>query len=73
MNFGGDSKVSYLKLFGTGNQDQELEVVFQEPAKVSFWLSDQSFGLPASVGRRPEGSIAGDGSDIIQVTRKFEL
>jgi len=73
LNLGGDSKVSYLKLFGTGNQDQELEVVFQEPAKVSFWLSDQSFGLPASVGRRPEGSIAGDGSDIIQVTRKFEL
>ena len=43
------------------------------PFGISFWLYDQSDGLPSSVSPRPSDLMAGEGSDAIMVARKYSF
>jgi hypothetical protein len=62
-----------VKLFGMKADFTELEFTFSQSSKVSFWLMDQTFGLPNLISPRPDEFMAGAGSDETLVCRKYDL
>jgi hypothetical protein len=62
-----------VKLFGMKADFTELEFTFSEPSKISFWLMEQTSGLPSLVGPRPDEFMAAANSDETLVCRKYAL
>jgi hypothetical protein len=63
-----------VRLIGLRDRTTAIELTFRSNAKVSFWLEDESSGLPASApGLRPPQFLAGYGSDVTVVCRKYML
>src|SRR5436305_914453 len=61
-----------LVLYGMGTQGADVEFTFKASAGVSFWLGDQSLGLPDK-RQRPAGLMAAQGSDETIACRKYTL
>jgi hypothetical protein len=61
-----------LRLWGWQDKNVELELTFRDPQKLSFWLVDQTFGLPTMLNPRPAGLMAGEGSDVTVIVRKYD-
>ncbi|HTF67338.1 MAG TPA: hypothetical protein VK638_32130, partial [Edaphobacter sp.] len=66
-----DSELRPISLLGFGAEGTDLEVTFKRPSRISFWLMDQSYGLPTEPTPRPNDLIAADGSDLTFVCRKY--
>jgi hypothetical protein len=62
-----------INLAGMDGSGIDLELFFKAPFGISFWLYDQSDGLPPSVSPRPSDLMAGEGSDVIMVARKYSF
>lgn len=62
-----------IYLAGMDGSGIDLELSFKAPFGISFWLYDQSDGLPSSVSPRPSDLMAGEGSDVIMVARKYSF
>ncbi|HEY2499594.1 MAG TPA: M28 family peptidase [Candidatus Angelobacter sp.] len=62
-----------LTLSGMGVSESDLKFVLRTPSVVSFWVMDESPGLPGSVSARPANFIAWYGSDVTLVCRKYTL
>ena len=62
-----------IVLFGIPATGVDLEVRVKGNSKITFWLLDQSAGLPENVSPRPNNVIAGDSSDVTIVCRKYSL
>jgi hypothetical protein len=60
-----------IALFGMGAKSTNLELTLKAPASSYFWLTDQSFGLPAGAPPRPNDVMATEGSDVTTVCRKY--
>ncbi len=60
-------------LLGMGTEGTAVQLTFQSTSQVSFWLMDQSYSLPGTAVSRPEDLMAGDGSDVTLVCRKYTL
>jgi hypothetical protein len=60
-----------INLAGMDRSGIDLELSYKAPFGISFWLYDQSDGLPPSVPPRPSDLMAGEGSDVIMVARKY--
>lgn len=60
-------------LFGMGDKETELQITVRAPSGVSFWLMDQSNGLPGQISPRPNGVIAGQASDLTIIDSKYTL
>jgi hypothetical protein len=77
----GDRKISpdrypnplRLNLLGIGPAGADVQLVIKATNRVSFWLVDQSFGLPSDTPLRPADVVAVSGSDMILVCRKYTL
>ncbi len=61
-----------ILLYGMGAQGADLELTLHAPSAVSFWISDQSAGLPTAQ-HRPSYLIPGQASDMTLVCRKYTL
>jgi hypothetical protein len=61
-----------LILYGMGTEGTDLELTVKAHIGISFWLCDESAGLPVSPSR-PAGLIAAQGSDETLVIRKYVL
>jgi hypothetical protein len=61
-----------ILLYGMGTQGADLEFTLHAPPAVSFWISDQSAGLPTAQ-HRPSDLIPGQASDMTLVCRKYTL
>jgi Peptidase family M28 len=62
-----------LSLLGMDSGEANLELTVDAPSKLTFWLADESFGLPNGIRERPETFIADEGSDATLVCRKYSL
>ena len=62
-----------VSLLGMDANGADLELTLEAPSELSFWLQDESFGLPDGARPRPANFIAGQGSDEILVCRKYSL
>jgi hypothetical protein len=62
-----------INLYGVDAQGIELDLTLQTRSGVSFWLLDHSIGLPIKAQPRPSNVMAGDGSDITLVCRRYSL
>jgi hypothetical protein len=71
--FGPGPGSTALSLYAIGAQGIELELTIQARSGVSFWLVDQSTGLPMEARPRPSDFMASDGSDVTFVCRKYSL
>jgi peptidase M28-like protein len=60
-----------LSLFGLAPQGADLEFAIQTPGAVSFWLMDQSSGLPVETRPRPGDIVANSTSDMTWVCRRY--
>jgi MFS family permease len=75
--FRPDSGPTAISLHGIGAQGIELDLTIRARSGVSFWLMDESTGLPMEARPRPSDFMAdfmaGDGSDVTFVCRKYSL
>jgi len=75
--FRPDSGPTAIRLYGIGAQGIELDLTIRARSGVSFWLMDESTGLPMEARPRPSDFMAdfmaGDGSDVTFVCRKYSL
>lgn len=62
-----------VSLPGVDANGVELSFTLEAPSGVSFWLEDESFGLPDGTHPRPPNFMAGQGSDEIVVCRRYSL
>jgi hypothetical protein len=62
-----------INLAGMDGSGIDLELSFKAPFGISFWLYDQSDGLPPPVPPRPGDLMAGEGSDVMMVARKYSF
>ena len=62
-----------VSLLGMDANGVDLELTLEAPSEISFWLQDESFGLPDGARPRPANFIANQGSDEILVCRKYSL
>ena len=67
-NFG-----SSLQLLGMDANGVDLDLTLDAPSGVSFWLEDESLGLPDGSHPRTANFSAGQGSDAMLVCRKYSL
>lgn len=65
------SGFSTINLIGPDSQGIDLELAIRGPSPVSFWLMDQSSGLPGQVRPRPDDLMSWYGSDLTLVSRKY--
>jgi hypothetical protein len=65
--------LSSVKLYGIRADSIELEFTLSGSSKASFWLMEQTPGLPDLVGPRPNGFMAAGNSDETLVSRKYDL
>ena len=68
-----NSKPTTVILLGMPAKGADLELTIKALSGISFWLMDQSAGLPAEPPQRPGDLVAGDGSDVTVVCRKYSL
>jgi len=73
VTIGYHSGAAAINLYGIEAQGMELDITLQTRSGVSFWLMDQSVGLPIEAQPRPSDVMAGDGSDITLVYRRYSL
>lgn len=62
-----------IGLLGMGTEPTRVHLTFNSGSKVSFWLMDQAYGLPGPTLPRPSNLMAGEGSDVTLVCRKYSL
>jgi MFS family permease len=62
-----------IGLLGMEDTNVDLQLTFKASSAISFWLIDQSSGLPAQIRPRPDNFIAGNGSDVTLVCRKYSM
>jgi len=62
-----------LNLVGLDTKGADLSLTVNAPSGISFWLTDQSSGLPVGAQPRPNEFMAGFGSDVTLVSRKYSL
>jgi hypothetical protein len=62
-----------VTLHAMGDESIELELAVMAGPKLSFWVMDRSYGLPADTRPRPSNIMAMDGSDVTYVCRKYSL
>ncbi len=67
------SKPSTIFVLGMDINGADLELVVKAPGKVSFWLSDQSSGLPLTTKPRPDDIMPGGASDVTYICRKYSI
>lgn len=70
--FGKNPGAQRVRLWGLGDKNLALEFTFRGPKKLSFWLMDQTFGLPIALSPRPAEFMAGEGSDVTLIGRKYD-
>jgi len=70
-----NSLIVNISLLGMDANGTDLELTAKAVGKISFWLADQSYGLPAGVPPRPEEDAASiyAPTDQIWVCRKYSL
>jgi len=62
-----------IVLLGMEDQSVGLDLTLNAQAGSSFWLMDRSYGLPSGTRARPDDFMAGEGSDITLICRKYSL
>jgi hypothetical protein len=62
-----------VSLLGMDTSGVDLELTLEAPSGISFWLADESFGLPDGIHPRTWNFMADEGSDAILVCRKYSL
>ncbi len=63
-----------LNLYAMGDKQVDVSIsVADAPSAVSFWVMDQSYGLPAGTAARPDDLTASFGSDLSLMCRKYTL
>ncbi|MBZ5520990.1 MAG: M28 family peptidase [Acidobacteriia bacterium] len=62
-----------INLFGMADKEVDLKITLKAPAGLSFWLMDQSVGMPASGSTRPGDLMPWYGSDVTMVVRQYKL
>ncbi len=62
----------FILLYGIDPQGADLDLTFNAPLGVSFWVSDYSAGLPTTTHRAAE-FVATQGSDQTIVCRKYKF
>ena len=62
-----------IGLFGMGDKETDLQLTLKDSSSISFWLMDQSIGLPGQIRPRPSNFIAGEGSDVTMICRQYSL
>lgn len=70
--FGKGRGPERVRLFGWADENVELELIVRARQKLSFWLIDQTFGLPTTLSPRPPEFMAGEGSDVTLIGRKYD-
>jgi hypothetical protein len=70
-----NSPILNISLLGVDANGTDLEVSVKATGAISFWLADQSYGLPAGLPPRPEDDAASiyAPTDQIWVCRKYSL
>lgn len=73
LSSASNSPIVNITLLGIDANGTDLELTVKATGKVSFWLADQSYGLPAGVPPRQEGDAASiyAPTDQIWVCRKY--
>ncbi len=67
------SKPNTIFLLGMDTNGADLELVVKAPGKISFWLADQSAGLPVAKQPRPANLMASGASDVTYICRKYSI
>jgi hypothetical protein len=62
-----------INMVGMGSAGADLQISVKTSGSLSFWLMDQSIGLPVETKPRPADYMAGEGSDITAVCRKYSF
>lgn len=62
-----------LTLHAMGDEAVEIELAVTGGSKLSFWVMDRSYGLPADTKPRPPNIMGMDSSDVTYVCRKYSL
>ena len=76
VTFRPDSGPTAIRLYGIGAQGIELDLTIRARSGVSFWLMDESTGLPMEARPRPSDFMAdfmAGESDVTFVCRKYSL
>jgi len=62
-----------ISLLAMDSDGIDLELTVQASDKISFWLMDQSLGLPDGLRPRPSDIMAVNGSDLTLICRKYAI
>lgn len=62
-----------LTLIAMNSEGADLSLTANAPSGVSFWLMDETTGLPAEAPPRPSDLMPGFNSDLTLVSRKYSL
>ncbi len=62
-----------INMAGMDSAGADLQISVKTSGALSFWLMDQSSGLPVETKPRPADFMAGEGSDITAVCRKYSF
>lgn len=73
LTFSQHSGFHSVRLFGMGVDGAELELTFSTRSKVTFWLMDETYGLPTRIDPRTDEFMAGEGSDVTLMCRRYNL
>lgn len=70
---GQSSNPLRINLFAMSGREIDVKLTLKAPSGVSFWLVDQSVGLPVNVAVRPTDIMSWYGSDVTLVARHYKL
>jgi hypothetical protein len=62
-----------ISLLAMDSDGIDLELTVKASDKISFWLMDQSLGLPDGLRPRPSDIMALNGSDLTLICRKYAI
>lgn len=62
-----------ISLLAMDSEGIDLELTVKASDKISFWLMDQSLGLPDGLRPRPSDIMAVNGSDLTLICRKYAI
>jgi hypothetical protein len=67
------TKALSLYLYGMNEKETSVELTCRVAFGTSFWIMDESIGLPLATNPRPHDIVGWPGSDLTIVSRKYQL
>jgi hypothetical protein len=62
-----------VTLYGMHDKEVDLKFTLKAPSGLSFWVMDESVGLPVNVSARPDDLMPWYGSDVTLVCRQYKF